>query len=143
MSQDYISHGIQLKMGDGASPENFTAVAHIGDVKGPNMAQDTVEATHHGSSAKEFLATIEDGGEISLPINWDPAEATHKNTAGGLAYAFKNKQKKNWQLVYPTANNDMLSFAAFVVGFEPSGAVAGKLTAEIKLRVTGPVTFSE
>lgn len=144
MSQDYAAKGIKLQIGDGATPtEGFTDVAHIGDVAGPSLAMDTVDVTHHGSTAKEFKPTIEDGGEVTLPINWDPAEATHKNAAGGLAYCLKQKLLKNFKIVYPTAANDSLSFAAYVVGFEPEGPVSGKLTAKVKLRVSGPVTFSE
>jgi len=141
MSKDYAAHGIQLQRGDGATPtENFVSMAHIGDVVGPALALDTVETTHHGSTAKEFVPTIEDGGEVTLPINWDPAEATHKNSAGGFMYDLKNKVKSNWRIAFPTVGNDYVAFAAYVVGFEPEGPVAGKLTAKVKLRVTGPVT---
>lgn len=142
MSKDYAAKGVQLQMGDGATPtENFTAIAHIGDISGPNLQMDTVEVTNHGSPAKEFVPTLEDGGEITLPINWDPAETTHKNAAGGLSYALKQKAKKNWKIVYPDDAASVISFAGYVVGFDPKGPVAGKLTADIKIRVTGAVTL--
>lgn len=143
MAKTYSSHGVQLQMGDGANPENFTPVAQIGDLVGPPLVVDTVDATTHGSAAKEFVPTIADGGEPTFPINWDPAEPTHKNSIGGLLYVFNNKLLKDWRIVLPTAANDTISFSAYIVGFEPEEPVAGKLTAKIKLRVSGAVTFSE
>jgi hypothetical protein len=142
MAKSYSAKGLQLQMGDGATPtEAFTAVANLGDLTGPGAALDTVEVTHHGSPAKEFAATILDGGEVSVSINYDPAEATHKNAAGGLIYVMEQKLLKNFKIVFADTGASVLAFAAFVVGFEPEGPVAGKLAAKIKLRISGAVTF--
>jgi hypothetical protein len=141
MAKSYAAKGVQLQMGDGATPENFTAIANLADVSGPSLALDTVEVTHHGSQAKEFAATLVDGGDVSFPINWDPAEATHKNTAGGLSYALLNKQLKDFKIVYPDQAGSSIAFSAFVVGFEPDGPVTGKLSAKLKLRISGAVTM--
>jgi predicted secreted protein len=141
-AKNYAAKGLQLQMGDGATPtEAFTAIANLGDLTGPGAALDTVEVTHHGSPAKEFAATLLDGGEVSLSINWDPAEATHKNAAGGLIYVMEQKTLKNWKIVTPDTGASVVAFSAFVVGFEPEGPVAGKLAAKVKLRISGAVTF--
>lgn len=142
MAKSYAAKGTLLEMGDGATPtENFTPVAQVGDIVGPMVALDTVDVTHHGSAAKEFAATLLDGGEITLPINYDPAEATHKNAAGGLIYVLQQKQLKNWKIIFPDTGASVISFAAYLIGFEPEAPVAGKLQAKIKLRISGAVTL--
>ena len=140
-SNSYAAKGTVLKMGDGASPEVFTAIAQLGDVDGPNSKLDTVDTTHHGSTAKEYVPTIIDGGEVKFTINYDPAAATHKNAIGGLLYAHQNKLLKNFQLVFPVAAPAGPSFAAFVADFQVKAPVAGKLVADVVFKITGPVTW--
>lgn len=142
MAKSYAAKGTLLKIGDGGTPtENFTSIANVGDITGPGAALDTVDVTHHGSASKEFVATLLDGGEISLSINYDPAETTHKNAAGGLIYAMEQKLLKNWQIVLTDDAHSTIAFAAFVVGFEPEAPVAGKLAAKVKFRISGAVTL--
>lgn len=138
MSQEYAAKGTLLKRGDGGTPtENFTAIAQVQDIQGIALVLNHAETTHHGSTAKEFVATLHDGGEVSFTIVWDPAEPTHKNAAGGLTYDMLQKTKRNFQLVFPDVGNSIISFAAFVVAFEPEAPVANALKAKVKLKVTG------
>lgn len=142
MSKEYAAKGTQLQMGDGGSPtENFTAIAQVEDINGIALALDTAETTHHASAAKEFVATVIDGGEVSLSIVWDPGEATHKNASGGLSYQLLQKILRNFKLVFPDVANSVISFAGFVVGFEPEAPVKGALKAKLKIRVSGLPTL--
>jgi hypothetical protein len=139
--KSYAAKGTKLQMGDGASPEVFTDIGNLGDVDGPGSKLDTVEVTHHGSDAKEYAATIIDGGEVKWTINYDPAGATHNNSAGGILYVMQQKTLKNFKLVFPAAVAAGPTFAAFVTDFQPKAPVAGKLSADITLKISGPVTW--
>lgn len=140
-AKNYAALGTQLQMGDGASPEGFTAMAHILDVQAPAVKLDTVDVTSHSSTWKEKVATLLDGGDVTFSINYDPAEATHKNLSGGLIYALTQKQLKNWKIRFPDQANSIIAFAAYVTEFQPEAPVTGKLSAKLKLSVTGAVTL--
>lgn len=142
MSKKYAGLGFQLQMGDGASPENFTAIAAIQDLKAPAIKADTVDATTHQSPGwKEKLVTLLDGGDVSFPIIYDPAEATHKNAAGGLSYVMLQKILKNWKIRMTDDAHSFITFAAFVTDFQVEGPVENLMKATIKLTVSGAVTL--
>lgn len=138
---NYAAKGTVLKMGDGASPEVFTAIAQIGDVDGPGSKRETVDTTNHSSAAKEFVATILDSGEVKFSINYDPAAATHKNATGGLIYAHQQGTLKNFKVDFPATVVAGPTFAAYVTDFQTKAPVAGKLSAEITLKISGAITW--
>lgn len=142
MTDAISSFGTFLKKGDGGSPtETFATIAELGDIDGPDMSLATEETTHHGSTGgwDEFVGTILSGGEVSFPINFLPSNATHDRTSG-LQADMVNRTKRNFQVVYPDPGGNGYQFAALVTGFKPKAPVKGKLSADIKLKISGPVT---
>ena len=142
MTDAISSFGTFLKKGDGATPtETFATIAELGDIEGPDMSLATEDVTHHGSTGgwDEFIGTILSGGEVSAPINFIPSNATH-DMVTGLQADMTNRTKRNFQLVYPDAGGNGYAFAALVTSFKPKAPVKGKLSADIKLKVSGPVT---
>ena len=53
----------------------------------------------------------------------------------------QGKQLKDFKVIFPDQAGSAITFSAFVVGFEPEGPVAGKLTAKLKLRISGLVVM--
>lgn len=142
MTNAISSFGTFLKKGDGGSPtEVFATIAEVGDIEGPDMSLATEEVTHQGSPGgwDEYVGTILSGGEISFPINYYPSDSTHDMVTGVQA-DMVNRVKRNFQLVYPDPGGNGYQFKALVTGFKPKGAVKGKLTADVKLKITGPVS---
>lgn len=140
MSDAISSFGTLFKVGDGATPtETFATVAEVGDIDGPDMSLATEEVTNHGSvdGWDEFIGTILSGGEVGMPINYVPTEATHNMTTG-LQADMINKTRRNFQLVFPDSSG--YQFAALVTGFKSKAPVKGKLSADIKLKISGPVS---
>ena len=58
MSEAISAFGTTLKIGDGATPEVFAAIAEVTNVGGPGMSLDTVDITHPSSTGgwKEYTA---------------------------------------------------------------------------------------
>lgn len=137
------SFGTLLKMGDGASPEVFTTIAEVLDISGPSLALDTEETTSHSSTGgwEEFVATILRSGEVSFSVNYDPVGATH-DASTGLISDMENRTLRNFQLVFPDTGSTTWSFAAYVTGFEPGMPVAGKLSADVSLKISGQPTLA-
>lgn len=137
MTAATLGYGTKLKMGDGASPEVFTELGEVGDFEDSDTV-DQIEVTNHQSAGnrREFISGLIDGDEISFPVNYIPANATHDRTTGVLS---KLGTTVNWQLEEP-GNADGLQFAALVIGATRAFPVADKMTMTVTLKKSGAVT---
>lgn len=141
MTTAISSFGTLLKMGDAASPEVFTTIANLGDIDGPELNSDMEDVTGHDSSGgyEEVIPVgVLSTGEVSFEIRWVPAGSTHGATTG-LVADWKNKTKRNFQLVWP--NSQTWAFAAYVTKFSPKAPVKGVLAADVTIKVTGAPTL--
>lgn len=132
-------YGTLLKKGDGGSPEAFTTVVEVTEVNPPEITLKTDDATHHGSNGwEEVIATLLSGGDVSAKINWIPSDPTHDETTGVLS-SILNRTKGNWKVTLP-GTVKTFNFAALLTKFKPTTPVDKKMTAEITLKISGPVT---
>lgn len=135
--------GTQIKIGDGGSPETFTAIGQVRDISGPSFELGTEDASHHNSTWREYVPTLLDAGEVSFEIAFDPSDTTHySNAAGSLYNALETRVKRNFQLVLPDAGGMEIAFSAYVTSFELKEPVEGLLTADVTLKLTGSVTIT-
>lgn len=135
--------GTELRIGDGAEPEVFTAVVGVTSIGGPGFSMDTIDGTAHDSpgAVEEVIPSIIRTGELSVDINYDPSEATHDAATGLLSTLF-SRTIGNYQLVFPTSPETVWDFAAYVTGFEPTAAYDDKLSATVTLRISGAPTLT-
>ena len=134
-----LGFGVLLKRGDGATVEAFTAIAELIGLSGPGLALDTVESTHTESAnaAKEYIAGLLDGGEVSADLNFLPGNATHT----GLVADWQARTLRNWEVIWPDTGSTTWSFAAFVTSYEPSAPIEDRMTASVSLKLSGIPTF--
>jgi len=137
------AYGTLLQLGDGGTPENFTTIAEVRDIGGPELGLDTVDVTSHDSPGawEELIATIKRSGSVTFGINYIPTGATHDATTGLIA-SFAAKTRENFKLVFPDGLTTTWAFAAYVVGLSPSAPVAGELSASVTLKLTGQPTLA-
>lgn len=137
------STGTVIKIGNGADPEVFTAIGQIKDISGPSFELGTEDASHHGSTWREYVPTLLDAGEVSFEIAFDPADSTHySTTAGSLWHSMQNRIKRNFQLILPDPGAFQIDFSGYVTSFELSEPVEGLLTAQITIKLSGSVTIT-
>ena len=134
---NYAAYGSLLKI-------NGTTVAGVTNISGPGLTLETIDVTNHSSTSgwREHVGGLKDGGEVSLDIVYDPAEATHMNASGGLLYELDQGTSESFSLTFSDTGATVWSFTAFVTSFEPSGAVADGLTAAVTLKITGVPTLA-
>lgn len=130
--------GTQFKRGDGAGPEVFTALANITNISGPGLSRETIDVTTHGSPDQwmEFIGGLKDGGEVSLDVNYDPAN--HDSLIGD----FDDDAPRNYQVVFPDDDSTTWSIKAVMTGFEPEAPYDDKMTATLTFKVSGKPTIS-
>lgn len=141
MSDGLAAYGTKLLVGDGAGPEVFTALAEVRNVSGPNTSVDTTDVTPHSTGApwRHHVATLIDGGEVTLEINFLPDAADQDALRDDMIARTKRNFRIEWPTT-PTAHR--ASFAAFVTGHSPSAPHDGELSASVTLKITGAVTFA-
>lgn len=137
------SFGTLLKMGDGATPENFTTVAEVRDITAGGITVQMEDVTNMDSPDAwvEKIATVLSYDDITFGINYKPTGATH-NAATGLVYAAANRLRKNFQLVFPDAGSTTWTLPAYVAGFKPRAPVKGALSADVTVSVCGKPTLA-
>lgn len=131
------SFGTFLQSGDGATPENFTTIAEVGDISGPAVSRDTEEVTNHSSpdAYEEFISTIKRSGEVTFPINFIPDHATHDQSTGLLSW-LDSGVLKNFRMLLSTTGRRW-QFAALVTNFEGVAPVVGKHSGDVTLKISG------
>lgn len=140
MSDALNAHGTLIKVGDGGTPENFTAIAELKDIDGPNLDRAVHAADSHTSTWREVVPGFRDGQEVTFDVNLIPTDPTH-DPLTGLVYLWNAGTKRNFQLVFPDVGNTTWQFGAFVTNVSPTAQVDGILIASITLRVSGEVSF--
>lgn len=150
--------GTLLQVGNGQSPEIFNSIANIGDLTGPGVAGAVVDVTSHTSTSapwRQKIVTLLDPGTITLPLYFVPASGAptgagtfmgHSYTTGGVGSLFARRGLSpgvpfNWKIIYPDGNNSTDEFQAFLSKYSQKAPVAGVLTADLELTLTGIPSF--
>lgn len=130
--------GTLLKMGDGGGPEVFTTIARVRDINGPEFSTDIVDVTSQDSPdfTEETMATLKRLGEVTFTISYLPTDPTHDGTTG-IVSKWKGRTKTNFQLIQTDDMNNEWDFAGFVVKMGPKFPVAGVITQDIGIRLSG------
>lgn len=136
MANPAAAHGTQLKLGDGMTPEVFTAIACIFEgPTGGGFSPSFIEGRHHGSEDIIRRVSVVDKPAINFRVYYDSTDVQH----GALVTAAKNGTKKNFKLVLTDDGAEEFSFGAYIsVGFE--APVDGFQTMSVTLAVDGAVT---
>lgn len=132
--------GTLQKLGDGASPELFATIGQVRSIAGPTTTAVVQDVTTHSTVGNwmERLATLIDPGNLSFPINYDSADATHQFTAG-LWSLLINLTQRNFRTVFP-ASIGWLEYPAYLTGHGFDCPVDNVLQANIELTVFGAIT---
>lgn len=133
-----IGLGVQFLIGDGASPEVFTAVAEVMTIDGPGMSRDSIDMTSADSSNfwREFLPALKDGGEVSFEVILTPANLTVLN--GELAKTVNT----NYRISWPYSPAKLWNFAGHMSGFEVTAPFDDKISGTATFKVSGQPTLT-
>src|SRR3954471_2663707 len=116
----YSSFGTLLQLGStNGGGGTFTTVAQVLDISGPEFSVDTEETTNQSSAGgyEEFLPTIKRSGNMTFDILYDPAQATHEDTATGLIFVMTGRLLRGYRLLMPVSPAKQWNFLGYVVGF--------------------------
>jgi hypothetical protein len=124
--------GTELRLTITGTP---TAIAQLVSVTPPSMEMGTTETTHLGSTWKEYISNIPDGGEVSFVVEY----ATH----AALWTAFTGGAAEVWAVAFNDAGDTTVGFSGILTAFAWDDVVVdGVVTASLTVKVTGAVTIT-
>jgi len=133
------SFGTEIQVLSSASPEEFTTIAGVGDIDGPNTNVAEVETTSHstGKPHRTFIPTLIDDGSLSFPCFFNPSDPTHSlYSPFGLENLFQNRAVTKFRLVDVDAGHRTRTFRGFVKELNETAPVAGVYTRQTSIRIT-------
>jgi predicted secreted protein len=132
-----LGFGTTFSIGNGASPEVFTALGEVTYVKPPSVAIQTVDVTHNTSPSgvREFIAGLQDNGEIEVGLNYIPSVTS---LAAAVVIRGLYQTKQNVRITYPNTKTD--TFKAILTSFTSDAPLDGKVSAVLKFKVSGVIT---
>jgi len=132
------SQGTVLQVGDGASPEVFTACGEVKEIGGPSGSAPVIDVSNLSSTKREKIMGLPDEGQVSIQCNYD-----HNDTVqAALRAARTARTAKNFKIITSDSPSETLSFTAYVLEFSLSFAVDEVVTLTVTLEITDAVTFA-
>lgn len=128
-----------LKLGGATSPVVFVTIAEVRSIAGPTTAAEIVDVTTHSTTGfwRQKFAVLIDPGQITFPMNYDPAQATHL-FASGLWFIFINLTVRDMEMVFPSAAGK-LAFEAQVMRHEFQAPVDNVLQVNTALQIRSEI----
>ncbi|KKN42010.1 hypothetical protein LCGC14_0717700 [marine sediment metagenome] len=138
MSDAFSGVGAQFKRGDGASAEAFIALTEVNSIQGPNKTRDTIDVTSLDSTDgyREFIAGFRDGGEVVLNMNFTRVGFDTLNDD------FESNDSVNYQIVLPDTGGTIFDLTGYVTNVAMAIPMDDKVTMDITIKITGPVTLT-
>ena len=135
-----ISTGTLFKVGNGSSPETFSTVAQVQEIKWSGYARKIVDTYTMGSSYPTRLISSHDPQNVELKLLFDPADNAHeamrtKLIAGSVS---------NYQIVLPDSSAYQVQFGGYITKFEIDALTAegAEIVANVTIELTALPTVT-
>lgn len=122
----------------------YTALAGVKDLDGPELAVEDVKVTHQESpsATHEYIPGLKEGGAVSFDVVYVPESAAHGNQPGGLAYEFANREIRDWRITWPNTAGTQWTFRGYVNGFKPAAPLEDHLAASVSIKLAAAPTLA-
>ena len=131
--------GVELRVGDGASPEEFTVIGQVTDLAFDPGSKTELDATDLASVAEEIRMGLQRGGNITYSLHLDPKLAAHKDLFD--EFNATDPDPKNYQIGLNNGSPEStITVPCFVQGFSIDLQTDALQTASLTLRRSGAIT---
>lgn len=138
------THGSELRVGDGATPQTFTAIAKLGDFNLPKMSREAFKVTtHEDGGVRRLAGKVIDVDNIKGYVILDFNDPTHDEDTGLLAL-FLSGELRDMQIGTPADVGIRYAFSGFIqeVGETPLN-VDGEMRLPFMIAVDDVVTIED
>lgn len=129
--------GVQLQLGNGASPEVFTEICEVKTMNPFTGSAAEIDTTSMCDTAKTFRMGLQDWGNVALTMNFIPKDTQHAE----LMAAKRDRQTRTFRIVLTDASpSTTYEFQAYVTSVPLTTGVDAVVEGNVTLRITGDVT---
>lgn len=129
------ANGTLLYLGSDASPSIFTDfIARLGDIA-TSQSVKTVDVSNQQQNWIRKLATMHDGGTVTVPLFWLPSDADDQALID--VYATTPPVLRSYKLEWP--DGKAWFFNAYITKWAAKAPVQGALTADLEFTIDGVV----
>lgn len=131
---------VDLTGAPGTPSNNWTAIAEVVNIKGPDIKITASDVTNLNSpnAAREFIAGLVDAGRLTMGVTYTQAQLTTFNTL--------IRTKKNYRIVFPLLGSESNHGNITLQGvFDELGhefPEDGKIANEVGIKVSGLPTYN-
>jgi len=143
MSSVLNSQGVELYWSNTTaySTASTCLVGEVTDFSGPGGQAAVIDVSHLGSTAREKRIGLRDEGQVTLGVNFVPADT------GQLALRSDRATRTMKKCVIKfndttAADSNKAIFEAYCSGFSISGGVDQKVAGQVVLEVANAVTYT-
>lgn len=134
-----LGYGAKVSVASADSPDNFTELAEITNIKPPSATVDMIDVTHMQSPdrRREFIAGLIDPGECSFDMNYVPGSESDV-LLNEILDAAADERRRRVRMTFP--NNVRFTFWGELMTYEPDVPTDDKMSAAVSFRVSGAIT---
>jgi hypothetical protein len=121
-----------------ATPGTYTPIAEIRSFTGPGGTATVIDATTLSSAGKEKVLGLMDEGNISIEMNFVPADPGQVQLRADRA----SQTRRNYRITFSDEDNTTATFLAFVSQYTVSGGVDALSTLAVTLEITNNIVWA-
>lgn len=131
-----IGYGSTMQIDNAAG--TLTDVGEIVAIGGPGARKATPDATHMGSPSRtqEFISGLHDPGEVSVTLNYTPAQASNTH----ILEIHRAQASRTYAITWPDGAS--VTGELFVSSVEPAVQVGDKMELTFTAKLTGVQTYA-
>ena len=136
----FLGKGTQFLREDDGTPGTYNAAARLIELGDISPTRDTTDNTAHDSPAghKEFLAALKDYGEVSLTLDFLPANTENQK----LRADFDVDTPHSYRIIWPDGDSTTATFDALVIGYGVQTPLEDKVRRTFNLKISGAIVWS-
>lgn len=136
--------GVVVNFGTSTGTTTSGTLTNVTNIAGLDGETEVIDVTSHdsGSAYREKVASFLDSGQVTLDVNFDPNQTTHRATSGGILWLKDQRINAPWKITFPGTPAHYVSFTAFVKSAPFEAPFDDKLSMSITLEVSGPATWT-
>jgi predicted secreted protein len=136
--------GAIVQFGTTTGTATTATLSNVTNISGLDGETETIDVTSHdsGGAYREKVASFLDLGQVTLDYNFDPNEATHRATSGGVIWLKDQRILAPWVIKFPGSPSHKVAFQAYVTGTPFELPYDDKQSGQVVLETSGSATWT-
>jgi len=127
------------------SPLSFTSISNVNTISGLGKTNPLVDVTSFDSTAREYIAGLADGNEVTMEVNYLPGNTVHEalrtDVNNGVNFVMRAVVIDETSTTSPQPT-ETFEFTATALSWELNPSVDDKNMVTFTFKISGDITVS-